>query len=310
MKSPATLLPSLLLCAIATAALLAGGCEKDLYLRPDDQWPNRPQVSIAADSALMELLQEIMPGIDNVDSTLRLSVTFVPPEELLPRVNGNGGFGIILYGMLPGDSIGILPSAIRSEDVAEGSPVLVGGDPLVLLAAASSPLAAQAAAQAPVNLAESRFATIATITTERPEGRLTAMTLRRMGLADTLAGRLRPAGSERDLIDMLADGKAAIGIMAGSDARRFEGRVTVVDTLSLRTADSGMREIPSIRYHALMLRSAPDSGAAARMMAWLVNPDIQRAFHHYGFLRRDSLMAWDRAMRGIGLDIDATRRED
>ncbi len=303
MKSPAPILPSLLLCAIATAAMLAGGCEKDLYLRPDEQWPNRPEVSIAADSALMELLQEIMPGIDNVDSTLRLSVTFLPPEELLRQARGNNGFGIILYAVLPGDSIGTLPPAMRLEEVAGGSPVLVGGDPLVLLAAAGSPPPA-----APVNLADGRFATIATISPERPEGRLTLMTLRRMGLADTLAGRLRPAGSERDLIDMLAGGEAAIGIMAGSDARRFEGRVTVVDTLSARTADSGMREIPSIRYHALMLRSAPDSGAAARMMAWLVNPDIQRAFHHYGFLRRDSLMLSDRVGKGTGMN--ATRRED
>lgn len=303
MKSPATLLPSLLLCAVATAAMLAGGCEKQLYLRPDEQWPNRPEVSIAADSALMELLQEISPGIDNVDSTLRLSITYLPPEDLVSRANRTGGPGIILYPMLPGDSTGMLPSAIGLQEVAEGSPVLVGGDPLVVLAPAGSPLIG-----APVELADGRFATIATITQERPEGRLTAITLRRMGLADSLAGRLRQAGSERDLIDMVTSGKAAIGIMAGSDARRFEGRITVVDTLSTRRADSGMREIPSVRYYALMLRSARDSGAAARMMAWLVNPDIQRAFHHYGFLRRDSLVISDRVWGGT--PIDATRRED
>lgn len=304
--SLASILHSLLLCAIVPAAMLIAGCEKHLYQRPDDRWPDRPEVSVAADSALMELFQEISPGIDNVDSTLRLSVTFLPPEELPSRVNGKGGFGIVLYGVLPGNSTGLLPAATGLKEVAEGSPVLVGGDPLVLLAAAGSPLAAEA----PVKLADARFATVATIDPQRPEGSLTATTLRRLGLADTLAGRLLTAGNERDLIDMLTSGKAAIGIMAGSDARRFEGRVTVVDTLSLRTADSGVREIPSIRYYALMLRSAADSGAAARMMAWLVNPDIQRAFNHYGFLRRDSLMASDRAMRSIGLDIDVTRRED
>ena len=106
-----------------------------------------------------------------------------------------------------------------------------------------------------------------------PAGKYARAALKKLGVWDSVAGRIAAAESVRAALTFVAREEAPLGIVYQTDARA-EGRVRVV-------ADFGMGLHPPVIYPAALLKDAKPPAAA--YLAFLSSPQARALFQRYGF---------------------------
>ena len=109
-----------------------------------------------------------------------------------------------------------------------------------------------------------------------PLGRYTGEALRAMGLWERIRGRLVPAENARQVVEYVARGEVAAGIVYRTDARLLEGRVVTGP------------EIPSqlhapITYEGIVLAAPGKQSAALSFLDWLASEPGRDALARHGF---------------------------
>jgi len=148
------------------------------------------------------------------------------------------------------------------------------GNKLVLIAPAGSSVQADIRPGFPLAalLGEGR---LATPDPPSPAGKYTKAALEKLGVWDSVAGKLAPAADVRAALALVARGEAPLGTVYATDAA-VEPRVRVVAAFP---EDS----LPPIIYPAALTSTAPASGAAADFLSLLGSPAARKAFEKYGF---------------------------
>jgi molybdate transport system substrate-binding protein len=149
------------------------------------------------------------------------------------------------------------------------------GNTLVLIAPAESRVKARIAPGFPLAalLGGGRLATADPA--HVPAGKYTKAALEKLGVWDSVSGRLAPAESVRAALALVARGEAPLGTVYSTDAA-VEPRVRVVAVFP-----EGLH--PAIVYPAALTQSAPVSGPAADFLALLVSAAARNVFQKYGF---------------------------
>jgi len=149
------------------------------------------------------------------------------------------------------------------------------GNKLVLIAPAGSSVRADIAPGFPLAalLGGGRLATADPA--HVPAGKYTKAALEKLGVWDSVSGRLAPAESVRAALALVARGEAPLGAVYSTDAA-VESKVRVVATFPDRLH-------PAIVYPAALTSSAPASGSAADFLALLVSAAARNVFEKYGF---------------------------
>jgi len=149
------------------------------------------------------------------------------------------------------------------------------GNKLVLIAPAGSSVKADIAPGFPLAalLGGGRLATADPA--HVPAGKYTKAALEKLGVWDSVSGRLAPAESVRAALALVARGEAPLGAVYSTDAA-VESKVRVVATFPDRLH-------PAIVYPAALTSSAPASGSAADFLALLVSAAARNVFEKYGF---------------------------
>jgi molybdate transport system substrate-binding protein len=149
------------------------------------------------------------------------------------------------------------------------------GNKLVLIAPAGSSVKADIAPGFPLAalLGGGRLATADPA--HVPAGKYTKAALEKLGVWDSVSGRLAPAESVRAALALVARGEAPLGAVYSTDAA-VESKVRMVATFP-----GGLH--PAIVYPAALTSSAPASGSAADFLALLVSAAARNVFEKYGF---------------------------
>lgn len=261
-----------LLFMVVLAGMMMVGCGQQ---EPQDSGDTarKHEMTIAAAPELNDPLQEIKMGLESDDTSLALSFVFGGPDELLRKLDSGAAFDLLLLG--PVDT-----GLFQKTDLFIAPPALLTSDPLLLVTSLHSPDSMATLA----DLARGQFASIAVIDEPLPAGTLSSIALRHHGLPDSLRNRIVGTATPRAAIDMIAGGRAAAGLIPASEARRFEGRLRILDTAFSGQLHDTSRAVPmSLRYYAAIPRSARDTTAANLLLKQLLRPVVQRVFTHYGF---------------------------
>lgn len=149
------------------------------------------------------------------------------------------------------------------------------GNKLVLIAPAASATKAQIAPGFPLAqlLGNGRLATADPV--HVPAGKYTKTALEKLGVWDSVSGKLAPAETVRAALALVARGEAPLGAVYSTDAAA-EPKVRVVAQFP-----DGLHA--PIVYPAALASSAPASGAAADFVALLVSPAARNVFEKHGF---------------------------
>jgi molybdate transport system substrate-binding protein len=110
-----------------------------------------------------------------------------------------------------------------------------------------------------------------------PAGRYAEQALRSAGIRDAVASRLILGESVRQVIQYVARGDVAAGIVYATDAMALADRIATGPDLPVRLHDP-------IVYLAAPLRDAPHPVAAAEMMAFLLSGEGRALLARRGFL--------------------------
>lgn len=257
---------------IMILAVMIGGCGQKEPQSAADPARTRTMV-IAAAPELSDPLQEIKMGLESDDTSLALSFVFGGPDELLRKLDSGAAFDLLLLG--PADTVNPWKADLFIEP-----PAFLAGDPLVLVTSLHSPDSAATLD----TLVLGRFGSIAVINDRLPAGALTRRTLWHYPLPDSNRARFVVTATPRQAVDTIAAGRAAVGLIPSSEARRFEGRLRVLDTaFSAEPSDTGRAVPAQMGYYAAIPRSARDTAAARRLLDLLLRPVVLRVFTHYGF---------------------------
>lgn len=108
-----------------------------------------------------------------------------------------------------------------------------------------------------------------------PAGKYTKAALEKLGVWDSVAGKLATAENVRAALAFVARGEAPLGTVYATDAAA-EPKVRVVAVFP-----DGLH--PPIVYPAALTASAPASGAATDFLALLGSPAARKAFEKHGF---------------------------
>lgn len=108
-----------------------------------------------------------------------------------------------------------------------------------------------------------------------PAGKYTKAALEKLGVWDSVAGKLAPAENVRAALTLVARGETPLGTVYATDAA-VEAKVRVVAVFP-----DGLH--PPIVYPAALTSTAPASGAAADFLALLSSPAARKVFEKYGF---------------------------
>ena len=149
------------------------------------------------------------------------------------------------------------------------------GNKLVLIAPAASAVKVKIAPGFPLAtlLGNGRLATADP--THVPAGKYTKAALERLGVWDSVSGKLAPAESVRAALALVARSEAPLGTVYATDAA-VEPKVRVVAAFP-----GGLH--PAIVYPAALTSSAPASGSAADFLALLASAAARNVFEKYGF---------------------------
>ena len=112
-----------------------------------------------------------------------------------------------------------------------------------------------------------------------PAGKYTKAALEKLGVWDSVSGKLAPAETVRAALALVARGEAPLGTVYSTDAAA-EPKVRVVATFP-----DGLHA--PIVYPAALISSAPPSGAAADFLALLSSPAARNVFEKHGFTPLD-----------------------
>jgi len=149
------------------------------------------------------------------------------------------------------------------------------GNRLVLIAPAGSAVKAAIGPGFPLAklLGDGRLATADP--TSVPAGKYTKAALEKLGVWDSVAGRIAPAENVRAALLLVARGEAPLGTVYATDAA-VEPKVRVIAAFP-----DGSH--PAIVYPAALTASAPASGPAANFLSLLSSPAARKVFEKYGF---------------------------
>jgi len=163
----------------------------------------------------------------------------------------------------------------RRKLIREGTRRNLLGNKLVLIAPAGSSLKAGIGPGFPLAqlLGDGRLATADPQSV--PAGRYTKAALEKLGVWDSVAGRLAPTADVRAALALVARGEAPLGAVYATDAA-VEPKVRVVAAFP-----DGSH--PAIVYPAALTSSAPATGIAADFLALLSSPRARGIFEKYGF---------------------------
>jgi molybdate transport system substrate-binding protein len=162
----------------------------------------------------------------------------------------------------------------RRGRVVPGSRSDLLGNRLVLIAPASSRLAAQISPGMPLARWLGKDGRLALADPESvPAGRYAKAALESLGVWDSVRGRIAATENVRVALLLVARAEAPLGIVYATDAHE-EPRVRVVGTF-------GDSLHPPIVYPAALLEGAPP--AAADLLAYLHRERARRAFAAHGF---------------------------
>lgn len=272
--------PGLLPVLLVIAAGMVCGCQGS-DTRGGDPFHRTRHLSIAAIPELSNPLEHIKMALANDDTTLALTITYAMPNEIAWKLDSGAMFDAILTTQMTTLDTFNLHNRSFLEHWRT-----IAGDPLVVIV----PIRSSDSAIDLPDLAASRFNLIAIPDERWKAGELALWIFEKWGLRDTLQHRLRYGMDARDVVDQVADGKAAAGIVFGSDARRFEGRVRIVQMISEPPA-AATDTIPPfyIGYRAIVHRNTRDSVKAFELVEYLLSPMAQQIFNHYGFTPADSM---------------------
>jgi molybdate transport system substrate-binding protein len=153
------------------------------------------------------------------------------------------------------------------------------GNKLVLIAPAGSNVKAEITPAFPLAqlLGNGRLATADPA--HVPAGKYTKAALEKLGVWDSVSGRLAPAETVRAALALVARGEAPLGTVYSTDAAA-EPKVRVVATFP-----DGLHA--PIVYPAALISSAPATGAAADFLALLSSPAARNVFEKHGFTPLD-----------------------
>ncbi len=149
------------------------------------------------------------------------------------------------------------------------------GNKLVLIAPAGSNIKTQIAPGFPLAklLGGGRLATADPA--HVPAGKYTKAALEKLGVWDSVSGKLAPAETVRAALALVARGEAPLGTVYSTDAA-VESKVRVAAMFP-----DGLH--PAIVYPAALTSNAPESGAAADFIALLVSAAARSVFEKNGF---------------------------
>jgi molybdate transport system substrate-binding protein len=149
------------------------------------------------------------------------------------------------------------------------------GNKLVLIAPAGSAIKADIQPGFPLAalLGDGRLATADPASV--PAGKYTKAALEKLGVWDSVAGKLAPTADVRAALALVARGEAPLGTVYATDAA-VEPKVRVV-------AAFPEGSLPPIIYPAALTSIAPASGAAADFMSLLSSTAARKVFEKYGF---------------------------
>jgi molybdate transport system substrate-binding protein len=108
-----------------------------------------------------------------------------------------------------------------------------------------------------------------------PAGKYTKTALEKLGVWDSVAGKLAPTENVRVALALVARGETPLGAVYATDAAA-EAKVRTVATFpeSLH---------PPIVYPVALLAAAPATGAAADFVSLLASPAARKVFEKHGF---------------------------
>jgi len=149
------------------------------------------------------------------------------------------------------------------------------GNKLVLIAPAGSTAKADIRPGFPLGalLGDGRLATADPASV--PAGKYTKAALEKLGVWDSVAGKLAPAENVRAALSLVARGETPLGTVYATDAA-VDPKVRVVAVFP-----DGLH--PPIVYPAALTSTAPASGAAADFLALLNSSAARKVFEKYGF---------------------------
>lgn len=149
------------------------------------------------------------------------------------------------------------------------------GNKLVLIAPAASTIKVEIAPGFPLArlLGDGRLATADPA--HVPAGKYTKAALEKLGVWNSVSGRLAAAENVRAALALVARGEAPLGSVYSTDAAA-EPKVRVVAAFP-----DGLH--PPIVYPAALTSSAPASGPAADFLALLGSPLARKVFQKHGF---------------------------
>ncbi len=161
----------------------------------------------------------------------------------------------------------------RARRIAPGSAKVLASNRLVVVVAAGD-----RPPRALDELKETRFDRIA-IGNPRtvPAGRYAERALRTLGLWQAVAPRLVLGESVRQVLDWVARGEAAAGLVYATDAKILPGKVAVGAEVPPGTH-------PPILYEAAVLSGSEHRARAAAFLAFLESADGRAILSRYGFL--------------------------
>ena len=149
------------------------------------------------------------------------------------------------------------------------------GNKLVLIAPAGSSLTVQIAPGLPLAqlLGNGRLATADPA--HVPAGKYTKAALEKLGVWDSVSGKLAPAETVRAALALVARGEAPLGTVYMTDAAA-EPKVRVVAQFP-----DGLHA--PIVYPVALTASAPETGSAADFLVLLSSPAARSVFEKHGF---------------------------
>jgi molybdate transport system substrate-binding protein len=149
------------------------------------------------------------------------------------------------------------------------------GNKLVLIAPAGSTAKVEIRAGFPLAtlLGDGRLATADPA--HVPAGKYTKAALQKLGVWDSVAGKLAPTENVRAALALVARGETPLGSVYATDAAA-EPKVRVVAEFP-----EGLH--PAIVYPVALTSGAPLTGAAADFLSLLLSPAARKVFEKHGF---------------------------
>jgi molybdate transport system substrate-binding protein len=223
---------------------------------------------VSAAASLKEALREAARRFEAAHPGTRVDVNVAASGVLLRQIEE--GAPVDLFLSASREEIGRLEKEGRIES---GSSRPLAANRLVVVVPAGAPPPASLA-----GLGDRRFERIAVGNPRTvPAGRYAEQALRSAGVLDAVRERLVPGESVRQVLEYVARGEVAAGLVYATDARAFEGKVGVGPQ-----APEGSHD--AIVYFAAVLRDARNGTAAAGLMAFLLSEEGRRILARHGFL--------------------------